>query len=577
MAGLQLSGLASGFDWKTLVDNLMQLERTPITRLEAEKTLNTRKVTAFDALKSRITELQTASTALKAAGLFSGRTSASTTTGSNWLSSASSGAEAGNYTFNILQLATTTRRTGGSDVGQGIATTSDVSGVTLATLSTSSAVTAGNFTINGQTVAVALTDSLQDVFTKISTATGGNVTATYDPGSDRISLASTSEIVLGASNDTSNFLAITRLANNGSGSVSSGAALGSTSPNSPLVSSRLRLPLTAVDVDGNGSFAINGVSVAYNVNTDSLSTVLSRISSSSAGVTASFDPINDRVVLTNKTTGDLGLAVSEAPGGLMDALGLSTGSTLDRGLNARYTVNGGAEISSSSNTLEAASHGITGLSVTARTQSSETISVTANTTAMRAAIDTFITKFNAVQTYIDEQTKITTSNGKVTAALMSNNREIQSWAQTLRSTAFSAISGLGGSVKRLEDLGIDFVAGTSTLSVKNPSKLDGALRDFAPEIETFFNQASTGFAAKFDSFITSTIGLSGTGGTLGSQSTQLTKSSSSIDEQIATIERRLVQRRAQMEAGFIAMETAQARLQQMQSQLTNAFSSTSSK
>ena len=577
MAGLQLSGLASGFDWKTLVDNLMQLERTPITRLEAEKTLNTRKVTAFDALKSRITELQTASTALKAAGLFSGRTSASTTTGSNWLSSASSGADVGNYTFNILQLATTTRRTGGSDVGQGIATSSDVSGVTLATLSTSSAVTAGNFTVNGQAVSVELTDSLQDVFDKISTATGGDVTASYDAGTDRINLASTSEIVLGASNDTSNFLAITRLANNGTGSTSSTAALGSTNPNSPLISSRLRLPLTAVDVDGNGSFAINGVSVAYNVNTDSLSTVLSRINSSSAGVSAAFDPINDRVVLTNKTTGDLGLAVSEAPGGLMDALGLNTGSTLDRGLNARYTVNGGAEISSTSNTLEASSHGVNGLSVTARTQTSETISVTANTTAMRSAIDTFITKFNAVQTYIEEQTKITTSNGKVTAALMSNNREIQGWAQTMRSTAFAAISGLGGSVKRLEDLGIDFVAGTSTLSVKNSSKLDNALRDFAPEIETFFNQATTGFAAKFDTFITSTIGLGGTGGTLGSQSAQLTKSSTSIDEQIAAIERRLVQRRAQMEAGFIAMETAQARLQQMQSQLTNAFSSNSSK
>jgi len=577
MAGLQLSGLASGFDWKSLVDSLMQLERTPITRLEAEKALNTRKVTAFDAMKSRIAELQTASTALKAAGLFSGRTSASTTTGSNWLSSASSGAEAGNFTFNMLQLATTTRRAGGVDVGLGIATTSDVSGVTLATLPTSSAVTAGNFTVNGQTVAVALTDSLQDVFAKISTATGGDVTASYDAGTDRISLASTAEIVLGASNDTSNFLAITRLANNGTGSVSSGAALGSTSPNSPLISSRLRLPLTAVDVDGNGSFAINGVSVAYNINTDSLSTVLSRISSSSAGVTASFDPINDRVVLTNKTTGDLGLAVTEAPGGLMDALGLSGGSTLARGLNARYTVNGGAELSSTSNTLEAASHGITGLSVTARTQTSETISVTANTTAMRSAIDNFIAKFNAVQTYIDEQTKITTSNGKVTAGLMSNNREIQGWAQTLRSTAFSAVGGLEGSVKRLEDLGIDFVAGTSNLSVKNASKLDAALRDFAPQVETFFNRASTGFAAKFDSFITSTIGLTGTGGALGSQSTQLSKSSTSIDEQIATIERRLVQRRAQMEAGFIAMETAQARLQQMQSQLTNAFSPSSSK
>ena len=105
---------------------------------------------------------------------------------------------------------------------------------------------------------------------------------------------------------------------------------------------------------------------------------------------------------------------------------------------------------------------------------------------------------------------------------------------------------------------------------------DAALLSNAADVERFFTQASTGFAAKFDSFITSTIGLTGTGGNLGSQSSQLTKSSTSIDEQIATLERRLVQRRSQMEAAFIAMETAQAKLQQMQTQLTNAFKTSSS-
>lgn len=576
MAGLQLSGLASGFDWKTLVDNLIQLERTPITRLEAEKTLNSRKLTAFDALKTRFTELQTATNALKTQGLFSGRSASSTTTNSNWLTSAASGTAAGNYTFNILQLATTSRRTGTSDIGAGLSATDDVSGLTIASLATPTAVTAGNFTVNGQTVTVALTDSLQDVFGKISTATGGAVTATYSSASDRVTLESLGEIVLGASNDTSNFLSVMRLSNNGSGTVSSGSALGATNLNTPLASSRLRAPITAVDASGNGTFAVNGVSIAYNVNTDSLSTILSRINASSAGVTAAFDSLNDRVVFTNKTTGDLGLNLSEAAGGLVDALGLGAASVLDRGLNARYTVNGGPEVTSTSNTLDASSHGVTGLSVTARTESSETISVTANTAAMKTAVETFITKFNAVQSYIDEQTKITTTNGKVSAALMANNREIQGWAQSLRANAFSAISGLDGVVKRLDDLGIDFTSGTSTLAIKTPTKLDAALLSNAADVERFFTQASTGFAAKFDSFITSTIGLTGTGGNLGSQSSQLTKSSTSIDEQIATLERRLVQRRSQMEAAFIAMETAQAKLQQMQTQLTNAFKTSSS-
>ena len=41
MASMQLSGLASGLDWKSLVDQLMDLERAPINRIEREKTVNT--------------------------------------------------------------------------------------------------------------------------------------------------------------------------------------------------------------------------------------------------------------------------------------------------------------------------------------------------------------------------------------------------------------------------------------------------------------------------------------------------------------------------------------------------------
>ena len=577
MAGLQLTGLASGFDWKSLVDNLMELERTPITRLQAEKTINDRKVTALSGLGTKLAELKTASAALKASGLFSGRSAASTTNNSNWLAIAGPGTATGNYTFNILELATSSRRAGASDVGSGIAATADVSGVTLATLPTATAVRAGTFAVNGNAVTIDLTDSLADVFNKISTATGGAVTAAYNPTTDRIELNSPSEIVLGAANDTSNFLSATRLANNGTGAISSTTALGTTQLTRPLVDARLRNAITAVDGTGAGSFSINGVSISYNVNTDSLSTILGKINGSSAGVTASFDSMNDRLVLTNKTTGDTGLAVSEAAGGLLDALGLTGSSTLERGRNARYTVNGGPELTSASNTLDADSHGIEGLAVTARSQTSETIAVTANTEAMRKGIDDFITKFNAVQTYIDEQTKITTSNGKVTAALLSSNREIQDWARTLRTSAFGSISGLDGTIKRLEDLGIDFTSGTSSLAVKDGAKLDTALQKNAGDIERFFNLETTGFSAKFATFIDNTIGLTGTGGALGSQTTALNNNSKGIDDQIAAIERQLAQRRSLLEASFIAMETAQAKLQQMQAQLASAFSQPTTK
>ena len=66
------------------------------------------------------------------------------------------------------------------------------------------------------------------------------------------------------------------------------------------------------------------------------------------------------------------------------------------------------------------------------------------------------------------------------------------------------------------------------------------------------------------------------GGYLASQKTALTDSNSSIDRQIEDIERRLTQRKAVLDASFIAMETAQSKIQQMQTQITNMMSSLSS-
>jgi len=573
----QESGLASGLDWTSLVVQLIQLERTPATPLEIEKITNTSRLTSLSTVGTRLSELRTAADALKEAGLFSGRTATvgGTTT---WTASAADATASGSHTFVVSNLATQARLTGGADIGTGIAATNDVSGVTISSMGTSTAVTAGEFTVNGARVTVDPTDSLQDLFDAISTATGGDVTASYDAATDRITLTSGSgtPVQLGAANDTSNFLTVARLFNNGTDSVSSAGSLGSVSSTATLENARLRTAITAVDGDGKGSFTINGVAIEYDIHTDSLSTVLARINASSAGVTASFDSASDRVILTNKATGDLGISVNEAAGGLLGALGLTSGTTFSAGENAAFTINGGSTLYSTSNTFTEDTHGIPGLSVTATSEDTQTVTIAADTAEMKSKIETFITKFNAVQSFIDDQTRITTTNGKVTAGNLSSNREVQNWAQQLRRAAFSAVSGLTGTVQRLEHLGIDFTAGTSQLAIKDPTKLEAALRDHPNDVEAFFSTASTGFVAQLDSLFTSYIGVNGNGGLLDSQKTSLTKANSGIDEQIAAIERRLEMRREQMEAAFMAMETAQSKLQQMQTQLANAFPTTSS-
>jgi flagellar hook-associated protein 2 len=171
-----------------------------------------------------------------------------------------------------------------------------------------------------------------------------------------------------------------------------------------------------------------------------------------------------------------------------------------------------------------------------------------------------------VQEYLETATKISRdSKGAVTSAILADNREIQSWGSTMRSMAFSGISGLAGTINRLENLGIDFKSGSSSLEIKDGAKLDAALRDKPAEVDAFFHTAVSGFAAKFKTFIATVDTLN------TSQQASLNKSNTSIDTQIADLERRLSQQRAIMESAFIAMESAQQKLQSQQSALANAF------
>ena len=574
MASLQLAGLSSGFDWKTFVDQMISIERSPAKKMETEISTNSDKVDALDGAGTMLTGLTTAITALKSDGVFDARTASASGTG--WTVSASSSATPAAAAISVTQLATAAKLASGSDIGNNLAASSDVSGVTLANLGTGTALTAGAFTVNGARVTVDLSSSLQDLFAAIKTATGDKVTASYNAADDKITLANTdpldlTNIVLGSSTDTSNFLSITRLANNSGTAITSSAKLGAASATATLANARLKTAVTAVDGSGNGSFTLNGVAISYNTATDTLNSLVTRINASGAGVTAAFDTLNDKLTLQNSSTGDIGFSVVESSGGLMGALGLTSGASLTRGVNAQFTLNGDPTVlTSTSNTLTADAHGIAGLSVTATTTGTQTVSIAADTSSVRTKIDNFINAFNAVQSYIDNQTKVTSANGKVTTSLLSDNREIQSWGSSLRKNIFAAVPGLSNTLSQLSHIGIDFTGISSMISVKDSSKLDTALKERPTEVSALFRQSSTGVLARINTLLDSfNGGALGTGGLLAQQKTTLTSSNAKLNQQIADIDRRLVQRRAVLEAGFIAMEKAQSLIKTMQSQISS--------
>lgn len=569
---LSLSGLASGFDWQTMVDQLIAVERAPEDRLRVEQTTLQQQNSAYTSIKTQLSVLQNRIAVLKEPGLFQSRqplssddTIASATAGT--------GTTLGAYAFNFTQLATAAKQVGASGMGSSLSASNDVSSLVLSDAAFSTGVTEGKFTVNGKQITITTADTLQQVFDNISAATSGAVTGSYDAVSDRISLNSASPIVLGSATDSSNFLQVARLHNNGTGVIASSAQLGVIKQSASLSAANFATAISDGGA-GAGEFKINGVSITYSVG-DSAATLLKRINDSAAGVSAAYDTVNDRFVLSNKITGDIGLGLEDVTGNFLAATGLS-GGTLERGQNLRYTIDGGSELISQSNTITESSSGIAGLSVTALAEGAATVTVSTDTAKIKTAINDFLTEYNKTQSGIDTQTASTTdAKGKVTAGILASDGDAAEIATRLRRLVTDQVAGLGTVLNQLEDMGIVSNGNDNTLKLDDETKLDAALANNLTTVETLFTDPTNGLAVKLNDYLEKTAGESGS---LVGKQDNLIRAATDIDTQIADMERIILSNRQRMVDSFVAMETAQSLLNQQLKFLEQRFgtSSTSS-
>jgi flagellar hook-associated protein 2 len=551
-------------DWKSLVDQLVELERTPQTVMAQEQASIRTQSNAFKTIQNSLNALKLKTDALSSGTLFSTR-QASSSDSSVLSASAASGTAVGSYKINVSQLSQAAAQQGAANSGRALSTTNDVSALVLADAGFSTAVSAGKFTVNGQEVSIATTDSLQDVFDKVSTATGGVVTGGYNAAADKISFTSSGPLILGATTDTSNFLQVAKLYNNetGTGTVTSSAELGSVRLSKTLDSANL-----TTAVSGTGAFKINGVEIAYDASKDTVSEVLKRINNSTAGVTAAYDFVNDRFSLTNKTGGDVGISLQDVSGNFLAAAGLS-GGTLVRGKDLQYSVNDGPTLSSRGNTIGEDSSGIAGLSVTVAKTGTATVGVSTNTSAVKTAINEFLSAFNSLQDTIETYTASSTdSAGKVTAAALANDSEAGDIGSYLRRTAFATISGLDGTINRLEKLGITTNGDNNKLSLADSSKLDEALSNNLADVEKFFTDSQKGLAVGLSSYIDRMVGDDGL---LPGKQTRYTNRIADLDNQISAQERQVQTLKNQWLTAFQAMENAQAKSNQQLQYLSQNF------
>jgi flagellar hook-associated protein 2 len=572
---LGLSGLASGFDWRTLVNQLADVERTPQKRLRSEQSTLFNRNNAYGSIKTQLAVLKNRTDNLSSNNVLQARKA--TVSDSTILSAtASAGAASGTYAFNVTQLATASKTSGTSGIGANLYPTNNVTSGTLASKGFNPPISAGTITVDGKQITIDPTvDTLKDVFDRIDAATTSNIQGTYSASTDTITLkrlgGGGAPLVVGSATDTSNFLSVARLSNNGTNELVSASSLGSITPASVLSSANFQ---TAVSDGGAGAgeFKINGVSIAFNASSDSVQNLMDRINASAAGVSISYDRANDQFTLTNKVTGNLGVALEDVTGNFLAAAGLTTGSTFTAGNDALYTINGGSVLSSHSNTLTEETTGIEGLSIALLKTGTSTISLASDTSAIKGAIKSFIEDYNRAQSTIDSLTSSSTdSAGKVTRSTLAGDSDANEIASKLRAISFNQATGLTGTLNSLAKIGIDTTGTTDQLTLENEAALDNAIANNLSELKTLFNDPDKGIATKLKAYLEKTIGEDGS---LIARQDALTKQSSEIDTQVTDLEKRVQANRLRLIDSFVRMETAQQSINQQLKFLQQRFGGT---
>ena len=608
MAGIQLTGLASGMDWKTTVDQLMKIEQIPQDSLKAKQAANTKVQSAFDVLKTNLTALQTAAQGLQT-GL-SGYPRSATVSGYDSVTkiaatgasvSTSGGASLGTFEFTVNSLGKASTLSGSN--GSLRPSVTAAGALTLRDYG----VSAGTFTING-TNKVTLTDA--DLDQRLSTffgltasgsdlvgqSLGGSLvpelTATISDATGALTLLSTtvdSTTSIGSPGDTSNFLSALGLGYT--------STVGGSVTFSQMMPSSVVAKVKLADLGGSTSFSggpntftgpgnlkINGVDVGDFDSTSTLGAVVSAINGKSeTGVTASIDSLHGKLVLRSNAIGANPIAVV-AGSGLNAVLGIDSSTAVEgRGITYDLKHNGDAvatNLTSDSSTLDLSKYGFGSTKLTVSNPGVYTVQVTGSGAAYKSKINSFISAYNSLKQMLDDSTKITIgADGKVQSSVFSNRSDINNLISTIRSKIYSSVSdtSINSSFNSASKIGLGFDS-SGLLSITDSAKLDSALANSPSSVDALLNlnksaSASTpsdqlGIATRINNLMTV---MTGTSGIVSTGKNSITTQNSRLKAQIDAMTRSLAQTRASLERSFIAMEQAQSKYQNMTQQLTAAF------
>jgi flagellar hook-associated protein 2 len=598
MSTIQFGGVISGLNTQGIVDALVAVKRQPLTDLQSKEASLTAQKTAYAQLGAALDDLQAKIQNFTVTSAGAGRLGTSADE-SVFTATATSDAAVSQYQISVDRLATATRATSTGAIGAPVTDSSK----TLQALNLPGSVTAGTIsaivdgTIVHYTVGDPATTTLDQFMSGLGQAIQGQL-ATSDPTAaasvsvvnNRLELTLSGatlphSLSFGSAGDTSNAMGILGLADSAATIAVGDPPLSATTN---LGVARMTGSLDSAGLNGlasttAGTLSINGVGVAYDTTVDSLSTIISRINNSSAGVIASIDRTNDRLILTRKDTGALAMDIEDTSGSLGAALGLAPGTTNAQtiGLTAKVTVDG-RSVTSVSNTV---TNAIDGVTINLLKQSPlgvpQALSVGVDQSAVTTALNAFITSFNSLADTLDKATAMTPGQAGGTAGSsgpLSADPTARSLMISLRQTLFQATGS--GAIRSLGDIGLNTgdigaTAGSTNRLQLDTTKLTAALNSDANQVASLLDSASGPLATVLAKLKTYEDPAS-SNAYIQAHTTGLASEISSVQQQEIDRQEMIDNYQAAIEAQYAAMEATLAQLQSQSAQLASTLGTSTS-
>ncbi|EKE22305.1 MAG: hypothetical protein ACD_6C00869G0006 [uncultured bacterium] len=211
--------------------------------------------------------------------------------------------------------------------------------------------------------------------------------------------------------------------------------------------------------------------------------------------------VNKQMVLSSKFTGESHQI--QASGAVLEELGVLTGTSfkniMQSARNATFKVNGLSVTRSQNSALTDVISGVT-LNLASDAQGkSATLNIASDNTSQKTAINSLITNFNTLQSYISTNLAVTkNADNTYTRGSLSGDQSIVS----LRNSLFSLVGSSDSTAtvfKSLKDIGIT-VDSNLTMSITDSSKLENALNNNYSDVISVMDRVMSAVTSKLDKY-----------------------------------------------------------------------------